>query len=117
MFPVRGDNKDCDSLAACQAAVESDQQNSLAWFRLADMYLDQNNLQTAANDFRRALTGNLEPKWVEVWSLVNLGKIFDSIGQRDRAVNQYELAKRTKDNTRGAIDQAERYLKEPYKRP
>jgi hypothetical protein len=81
------------------------------------MYFNQTNLQTAANDFRYALNGNLEPRWIEVWSHVNLGKIFDSTGQRDQAMNEYRIAERTKDNTRGAIDEAERYLKEPYKRP
>ncbi|MBV9939219.1 MAG: hypothetical protein JO150_12005, partial [Acidobacteriaceae bacterium] len=54
------------------------------------------------------------PKWTEVWSHVNLGKIFDVSGQRDRAVNEYKLAIRTHDNTGGAQDEAGRYSTKPY---
>jgi hypothetical protein len=36
--------------------------------------------------------------------------------QRDRAVNEYNLAVRTKDNTQGAQEEAAKYLKTPYER-
>ena len=39
----------------------------------------------------KSLNGDLEPKWTEVWGHINLGKIFDITGQRDRAVNEYNL--------------------------
>ena len=42
--------------------------------------------------------------------------IFDITGQRDRAVNQYNMAVRTKDNTQGAQEEAAQYLKKPYER-
>jgi hypothetical protein len=45
---------------------------------------------------------------------VNLGKIFDFTHQRDRALNEYRQALRTKDNTRGALDEAKRYIEAPY---
>ena len=54
------------------------------------------------------------PKWTEVWSHINLGKIFDITGQRERAVNEYNQALRTKDNTQGAQEVAAKYLQEPY---
>jgi len=76
----------------------------------------QNNYQAAANEFREALNGDLEPKWTEVWAHVNLGKIFDMTGQRERAVNEYTLAMRTKDNTQHAQEEAAKYLKTPYER-
>ncbi len=76
----------------------------------------RDNYQQAANEFREALNGDLEPKWTEVWSHINLGKIFDITGQRDRAVNEYNLAIRTKDNTQGAQEEAAKYLKTPYER-
>ncbi len=47
---------------------------------------------------------------------INLGKIFDITGQRERAVNEYNLAIRTKDNTQGAQEEAGKYLKTPYER-
>jgi hypothetical protein len=42
--------------------------------------------------------------------------IFDITGQRDRAVNEYNLAVRSKDNTQGAQEEAAKYLKKPYER-
>ena len=60
--------------------------------------------------------GDLEPKWTEVWAHINLGRIYDISGQRDRAVNEYNLAIRTKDNTQGAQEEAAKYLKAPYER-
>jgi tetratricopeptide (TPR) repeat protein len=83
----------------------------------AEVFMLQNNYQSAANEFREALTGDLEPKWTEVWSHINLGKIFDITGQRERAVNEYTLAMRTKDNSQGALEEASKYLKTPYERP
>ena len=43
-------------------------------------------------------------------------KIFDVTGQRDRAVNEYKLALRTKDNTYGALEEASKYAQKPYER-
>jgi hypothetical protein len=62
------------------------------------------------------LRGNGDPKWVEVWSHINLGKIFDITGQRERAVNEYRLAIQTNDNTQGAINEARSLMQHPYKR-
>ncbi len=77
----------------------------------------RNNYQAAANEFREALNGDQDPEWVEVWSHINLGKIFDITGQRERAVNEYQLAVRTRDNTQDAQDEASKYLASPYRRP
>ena len=44
------------------------------------------------------------------------GKIFDITGSRDRAVNEYRQASRTRDNTQGALEEAEKYLATPYER-
>ena len=37
--------------------------------------------------------------------------------QRERAVNEYRQATRTKDNTQGALEEASKYTLEKYKRP
>jgi hypothetical protein len=47
---------------------------------------------------------------------IKLGNIFDVSGQRDRAVNEYNLAARTRDDTQGAQEEAAKYLKQPYER-
>ena len=75
----------------------------------------QHNYQSAANEFREVLEGDLQPKWVEVWTHIFLGNIFDITGQRERAVNEYTQAQRTRDNTQGAQEEAGKYLHQPYK--
>jgi tetratricopeptide (TPR) repeat protein len=105
-----------DALKEYQRALETTHNSSLAHYRIAEVYFLQNNYQAAANDFREALNGDLDPKWTEVWARIHLGMIFDITGQRDRAVNEYNLAIRTKDDTQGAQEEAAKYLKTPYER-
>ena len=105
-----------DALKEYQKALEAGRTGSLAHYRIAEVFFLQNNYQAAANEFREALNGDLQPKWTEVWSHIHLGKIFDITGQRERAVNEYKQAERTKDNTQGALEEAAKYLKTPYER-
>jgi hypothetical protein len=106
-----------EALQQYQKALETNRTSSLAHYRIAEVYFLQNNFQPAANEFREALNGDLQPKWTEVWAHINLGKIFDITGQRDRAVNEYNLAMRTKDDTQSAQEEATKYLKTAYERP
>jgi hypothetical protein len=52
-----------------------------------------------------------------VWSDLQLGKIFDVSGRRDRAINEYREAIETHDDTSGAVTLASDYLKHPYAPP
>jgi hypothetical protein len=106
-----------EGLKEYQKAIDVNRSSSLAHFRVAELFFYQNNYQSAANEFREALNGDLDPKWIEVWAHINLGKIFDITGQRERAVNAYQQAIRTKDNTQNAQEEAAKYLKKPYERP
>ena len=108
---------DCNSVERCQAAVKANRRNSLPHFRLGELFFAENQYVSSANEFRESLNGDLKPKWIEVWAHLNLGKIVDTTGQRERALNEYRLAKRTGDNTRGALDEAARYEREPYRYP
>ena len=105
-----------EALKEYQKALEANRTGSLAHYRIAETFFLQGNYQAAANEFREALNGDLQPKWIEVWSHINLGNIFDITGQRERAVNEYKQAERTKDNTQGALEAAAKYLKTPYER-
>lgn len=105
-----------DALKEYQKALEVSHGSSLAHYRVAEIFFLQNNYQSAANEFREALNGDVDPKWTEVWAHIKLGNIFDVSGQRDRAVNEYNLAIRTRDNTQGAQEEAAKYLKAPYER-
>ncbi|HKS82600.1 MAG TPA: M1 family aminopeptidase, partial [Candidatus Acidoferrales bacterium] len=91
--------------------------NSLADFRIGEAFFYEKNYSAASNSFRDALDGDLDPsyRWVEVWSHIYLGKIFDLTGSRERAINEYQKAEELKDNTAGAQQEAEKYMKSPYK--
>ena len=91
--------------------VAADPRSSLAHYRLAEAYLRENNLQSAANEFREALNGDLVPAWTEAWSEIQLGRIFDFTGQHDRAMDEYRRAQKRGDNSTGALDEANNYLK------
>lgn len=108
---------DCNSINKCQEAVKVNRRNSLPHFRLGELFFAARNYLSSANEFRESLNGELKPMWIEVWAHINLGKIFDTTGQRERALNEYRLAQRTGDNTRGALDEVARYEREPYRKP
>jgi hypothetical protein len=105
-----------EALREYQKALETKGTSSLASYRIAEAYFLQNDYQDAANKFRSTLEGDLTPKWTEVWARIHLGWIYDISGQRDRAVDQYNQAIRTKDDTQGAQEEATKYLKTPYQR-
>jgi aminopeptidase N len=105
-----------DALKEYQKALDANHGSSLAHYRVGELFFLQNNYQSAANEFRESLNGDLEPKWTEVWAHINLGKIFDITQQRDRAVNEYNHAIRTRDNTQNAQEEAAKFLKTPYER-
>jgi tetratricopeptide (TPR) repeat protein len=104
------------AIAEYQKALAENRGSSLANYRLAEIFFTQKNYQSAANSFRDCLRGDNDPKWTEVWSHVNLGKIFDVTGQRERAVNEYRQAIQTNDNTQGAINEARALTQKAYKR-
>ncbi len=105
-----------EALREFQKALDADKNSSLAHYRIAEVFFAQKNYQSAANAYREALNGNGEPRWTEVWSHVQLGKIFDITGQRERATNEYRQALQTNDNTEGALDEARKYLQKAYEK-
>lgn len=102
------------ALAEYNKALEVNKNSSLAHYRIAEVFFQQKNYQASANAYRDALNGDGDPRWTEVWSHIQLGKIFDITGQRERATNEYRQALQTNDNTQGALDQARRYLQKPF---
>jgi aminopeptidase N len=104
-----------EALKEYQRALDTKKNSSMAHYRVAEVFFLQQSWQSASTEFRDALQGDLNPKWIEVWCHINLGKIFDISGQRERAVNEYTQAQRTRDNTDGAQDEVAKYLREPFK--
>ncbi len=95
-------------------ALDVNKNSSLAHYRIAEVFFLQRNFQAAANAYRDCLNGDGEPRWTEVWSHIQLGKIFDVTGQRERATNEYRQALQTNDNTQGALDEARKYLQKAF---
>ncbi len=107
-----------EALKEYQKALDVNRQSSLAHYRVAEVFFLQGNYQSSLNAYREALDGDLQPKWTEVWSHVKMGYIFDIIGgsSRERAVNEYKQALRTKDDTQGALEEAQKGIETPYQR-
>src|ERR1700677_3179417 len=91
------------ALAGYQKELETKPQSSLSHYHIAELLFSQRRLQASANACRDALPGDGIPSWTKVWSLIQLGEIFDATSQRDRAEREYQLAVQTEDNTRGAL--------------
>jgi tetratricopeptide (TPR) repeat protein len=104
------------ALTEFNKALEVNKNSSLAHYRIAEVFYLQKNYQSSANAYRESLNGDGEPRWTEVWSHLQLGKIFDITGQRERAINEYRQALQTNDNTQGALDEARRYMQKPFER-
>ena len=104
------------ALSEFNKALEVNKNSSLAHYRIAEVFFLQKNYQAAANAYREALNGDGDPRWTEVWCHIQLGKIFDITGQRERATNEYRQAIQTNDNTQGAMDEARKYLQKPFER-
>jgi len=105
------------ALVEFNKALDLNKNSSLAHYRIAEVFFYQRNYQSSANAYRAAIDGDGEPRWTEVWSHIQLGKIFDITGQRERAVGQYRQATQTNDNTFGALEEARKYLQKAYERP
>ncbi|HWZ83816.1 MAG TPA: M1 family aminopeptidase, partial [Terriglobales bacterium] len=104
------------ALGEFNKALEVNKNSSLSHYRIAEVFYLQRNYQAAANAYRESLNGDGEPRWTEVWSHLQLGKIFDTTGQRERAVNEYRQAIQTNDNTSGALDEARKYMQKAFER-
>jgi aminopeptidase N/predicted negative regulator of RcsB-dependent stress response len=104
------------ALSEFNKALEVSKNSSLAHYRIAEVFYLQKNYQASANAYRESLNGDGEPRWTEVWSHLQLGKIFDVTGQRERAVNEYRQAIQTNDNTQGALEESRRYMQKAFER-
>jgi aminopeptidase N len=105
-----------EAVRAYEGALKLSPNRSIAHFRLAETFYEQFNLQSAANSFRDALNGDRDPKWIEAWCYIYLGKIYDILGQRQRAMAEYTKAVNTKDDTFGAQAEAQKWMATPFTR-
>ena len=97
-----------------RAALELDALSSWAHYNLGMLYFEQRNFQRALDAFTDALNGDKHPSWVVVWSYIYRGNCYDALGERERAIAEYEKARETKDDYNGAQEIARHYLNQPY---
>jgi peptidase M1-like protein/tetratricopeptide repeat protein len=97
-----------------QAAIKLNRGNSWAWYNLGSVYMTQRNWNKALDAFDQALNGNLRPNWVEVWSYIYRGNSWDAIGQRERAIAEYNKAISNGNNYDNAQAAAQGFLAEPF---
>jgi len=97
-----------------QAAIKLSRGNSWAWYNLGLLYMTQRNWNKALDAFDQTLNGNLRPDWVEVWSYVYRGNSWDAIGQRERAIAEYNKAISNGNNYDNAQAAAQGFLAEPF---
>lgn len=105
------------ALTDYRQALDLNPLSSLVNYRIGEALFAEKNYQAGVNAFRAALDGDGQPSWTAIWSHIQIGKIFDLTGERDRAVNEYRLAMQTGDNSQGGVNQAEMYLRTPFKLP
>jgi aminopeptidase N len=98
-------------------AIKLAPRSSWAWYNLGLLYMKQANSQKALDAFTQALAGDLDPKWIEVWSYVYRGNAYDALGQRDRAIAEYDKAIEDGTDYDGSQEAAQRYKGEPYRIP
>jgi tetratricopeptide (TPR) repeat protein len=97
-----------------QAAIKLNRGNSWAWYNLGLLYMAQRNWKKGLDAFEQTLNGNLRPEWVEVWSYIYSGNCWDMVGQRERAVTEYNKAITNGNNYDNAQETAKGFLAEPF---
>ncbi|MFN0109877.1 MAG: M1 family aminopeptidase [Blastocatellia bacterium] len=97
-----------------QAAIKLNRGNSWAWYNLGLLYIAQRNWKKGLDAFEQTLNGNLRPDWVEAWSYIYSGNCWDMVGQRERAVAEYNKAITNGSNYDNAQETAKTFLAEPF---
>jgi aminopeptidase N len=97
-----------------QAAIKLNRSNSWAWYNLGLLYMQQRNWKKALDAFEQTLNGNVKPDWIEVWSYIYSGNCWDMVGQRERAVAEYNKAISNGNNYDNAQEAAKGFLAEPF---
>lgn len=104
-----------DAEAKFHDALKLAPRSSWAAYNLGLLYMKQRNFQKAVEAFSQTLGGDLDPSWLEVWALIYRGNAYDALGQRDRAVAEYNKAVENGSDYDRAQEAAQRYLGEAYR--
>lgn len=97
-----------------QAAIKLNRGLSWAWYNLGLLYMIQRNYNKSLDAFDQALNGNLRPDWIEAWAYIYRGNAWDALGQRERAIAEYNKAVSNGNNHDNAQAVAQSYLAQPF---
>ena len=103
-----------EAQAQFEEALKLDRSNSWIYYHLGLLFLEQRNYDLAIDNFKAALSGNLSPAWLSVWSNIKMGNAYDAKGDRNRASAAYKRAADLGDNYDNAQDAVKRYQATPY---
>ena len=103
-----------EAQAQFEEALKLDRSNSWIYYHLGLLFLEQRNYDLAIDNFKAALSGNISPTWLSVWSNIKMGNAYDAKGDRNRAQSAYKRAENLGDNYDNAQDAVKRYLATPY---
>lgn len=103
-----------EAQAQFEEALKLDRSNSWIYYHLGLLFLEQRNYDLAIDNFKAALSGNLSPPWLSVWSNIKMGNAYDAKGDRNRASSAYKRAADLGDNYDNAQDAVKRYQATPY---
>ena len=97
-----------------EAALKLDRSNSWIYYHLGLLFLEQRNYDLAIDNFKAALSGNLNPSWLGVWANIKMGNAYDGKGDRTRANGAYSRAQKLGDNYDNAQEAVKRYQAAAY---
>jgi len=103
-----------EAQAQFEAALKLDRSNSWIYYHLGLLFLEQRNYDLAIDNFKAALSGNISPPWLSVWSNIKMGNAYDAKGDRNRAVAAYKRAEGLGDNYDSAQEAVKKYQATPY---
>ncbi len=103
-----------DAQSQFEAALKLDRSNSWVYYHMGLLFLEQRNYDLAIDNFKAALSGNLDPPWLSVWSNIKMGNAYDAKGDRTRAVAAYKRAENLGDNYDNAQEAVKKYQATPY---
>lgn len=100
-----------------RSAIKLNSRSSWAHYNLGMLYMEQRNYPKAIDAFSDAVDGDGQPSWVAVWAHIKKGNAYDALGQRERAVAEYNKAVSQGSDYDGAQAAAQGFLGKPYTRP
>ncbi len=103
-----------EAQAQFENALKLDRSNSWIYYHLGLLFLEQRNYDLAIDNFKAALSGDLNPTWLQVWANIKMGNAYDAKGDRTRATSAYGRAEKLGDNYDNAQDAVRKYQATPY---